>query len=61
MVESWMAGQKERLVKEMAEVVWRDCTGDDIEVPIARVGSKAFVVANSVTQEDEGAFDVAKK
>jgi len=60
-VETWEEGRKERLVKELVEVVWRECTGDDTEIPNAKTGSNTLVVANSVPQEDEGTFDVAKK
>ena len=60
-VESWEGGRKGRLVKELAEVVFSECTGDDVEIPTARVGSSAFVVATLAPQEDEGTFDVAKK
>lgn len=60
-VGDWELGQKERMVKELAGVVWRDCTGDDIEIPIAKVGSKKFVKATAAVQDDEGDFDVARK
>jgi actin-related protein 9 len=50
------------LVQEVAEFVWKECTGDDIEVPPAQVASKAFVAATQPAPEgDEGDFDVAKK
>jgi actin-related protein 9 len=59
--ESW-EGAKEKLVKEVADFVWRECTGEDIEVPPAQIASKAFVAAAAVTTETEEAdFDVAKK
>jgi len=60
-VESWEVGAKERLIRELSEVVWRECTGDDIEIQAAKFASNTFVVATSVPQEDEGTFDVAKK
>ena len=60
-VGDWKGGQKERLVKELAEVVWRDCTGDDVEIPMAKVGSKNSVKAALAVQDDVGEFDVARK
>lgn len=60
-VESWGSGQKEMLVHEVAETVWRECTGVDVEVPPATSGGKGFVVAATATEQDEGGFDVAKK
>jgi actin-related protein 9 len=60
--EGWDEATKQRLVREVAEFVWKECTGDDIEVPPAQVASKAFVAATQPAPEgDEGDFDVAKK
>lgn len=59
-VDSWSAGQKEKLVKEIREFIFAECTGDDIEVPQAKTGAKSVVV-DVVKPQEEEAFDVAKK
>jgi len=59
-VESWAPGQKEKLVKEIREFIFAECTGEDIEVPEAKTGQKSVVVVASKPQEEE-TFDVAKK
>jgi actin-related protein 9 len=59
-VEFWAPGQKEKLVREVREFIFAECTGDDIEVPEAKNGQKSVVVVNIKPQEEE-AFDVAKK
>jgi actin-related protein 9 len=58
---TWEAGQKEKLVKEVAHVIWTECTGEDLEVPGAEAGSKALAAVNASAQEDDSSFDVAKK
>lgn len=58
---TWEAGQKEKLVKEVAQVIWTECTGEDLEVPGAEAGSKALAAVNVSAQEDDSSFDVAKK
>lgn len=59
---AWDLGRKEKLIRELAETVWRDCTGDDLEIPPTPAGSKALAVAKAAPEkEDEEAFDVAKK
>lgn len=60
-VDQWEERSKAKLVSELAGLVWRECTGDDIEIPVAKVGSNVFVLATAMPQEDEGTFDVAKK
>jgi actin-related protein 9 len=57
---TWEAGQKERMIKEVAKVIWTECTGDDLEIPPAEAGSKAIAAVTAQAQEDES-FDVAKK
>lgn len=57
----WQAERKERLVKEVCDVIWRECTGDDIDVPAATVASKAFIAAATQPDKEDEAFDVAKK
>lgn len=57
---TWEAGQKEKLVKEVANVIWTECTGDDLEVPPAEASSKAIAAVTAQAQEDDS-FDVAKK
>ncbi|KAK4685022.1 actin-related protein 9, partial [Tremellales sp. Uapishka_1] len=54
-------GEKRKLVKQVAEVVWRECTGDDVEIPVAKSGLASVVIGATQTQEDEGTIDVAKK
>jgi actin-related protein 9 len=58
---TWEAGQKERLVKEVANVIWTECTGEDLEVPPAEAGTKALAAVTASAQEDDSSFDVAKK
>ncbi|KAK8864654.1 hypothetical protein IAR55_001904 [Kwoniella newhampshirensis] len=53
--------EKRKLVKEIASVVWNECTGDDIEVPAAKVGSGAVVISTLGAEKEDDAFDVAKK
>ena len=60
-LEGWSVGEKEKLIKEVAEVVWRECTGEDIEVPGAKVASNASVMPMAALPEEDGSFDVAKK
>jgi len=57
---SWEVGQKEKLIKEVANFIWTECTGDDLEVPPAEDGSKAIAAVTAQAQEDDS-FDVAKK
>jgi actin-related protein 9 len=57
---TWEAGQKEKMIKEVANVIWTECTGDDLEVPPAEAGSKAIAAVAAQAQEDDS-FDVAKK
>jgi len=57
---TWEAGQKEKMVKEVAKVIWTECTGDDLEIPPAEAGSKAIAAVTAQAQEDDS-FDVAKK
>jgi actin-related protein 9 len=58
---AWDQGQKEKLVKEICEVIWRECTGEDIEIPAATVASKAFIAAATQPDQEDDTFDVAKK
>lgn len=58
--ESWAPGQKEKLVKEIREFIFAECTGDDIEVPLAKSAPKTIVMA-SAPEKEEDEFDVAKK
>ncbi|EKC98993.1 RNA polymerase II transcription factor [Trichosporon asahii var. asahii CBS 8904] len=61
-VESFAPGQKEQYVKEIREFIFAECVGDDIEVPIAKTAVKAAVVtSNKKPEEEDDAFDVAKK
>jgi len=57
---TWEAGQKEKMIKEVAKVIWTECTGDDLEIPPAEAGSKAIAAVTAQAQEDDS-FDVAKK
>ena len=57
---TWEAGQKEKMIKEVANVIWTECTGDDLEVPPAEAGSNAIAAVTTQAQEDDS-FDVAKK
>lgn len=59
-VDNWTDGQKEKLVKEIRQFIFAECTGDDIEVPVAKGGAKAVVII-AAQPEEEDAFDVAKK
>jgi actin-related protein 9 len=59
-VESWAPGQKEKLVREVREFIFAECTSGDIEVPENKAGHKSVVVVAAKPQEEEG-FDVAKK
>ncbi|TXT09007.1 hypothetical protein VHUM_02481 [Vanrija humicola] len=59
-VSSWEPGQREKLVREIREFIFAECTGDDIEIPVAKGSAKAVVVAAAPEAEDD-AFDVAKK
>lgn len=52
---------KERLVKEVARVIWTECTGDDLEVVPADGGAKAQAALAAQVPEDDSSFDVAKK
>ena len=56
--EPWGEKEKERYVRELGEVIWTECTGEDIEV-IPASGSSASVAATQV--EEDNSFDVAKK
>lgn len=59
--ESWAPGQKEKIVREIREFIFAECTGDDIEVPLPKgAEQKVLEVAGKPDKEDEG-FDVAKK
>lgn len=61
-VESFAPGQKEQYVKEIREFIFAECVGDDIEVPVAKTAVKAAIVtANKKPEEEDDAFDVAKK
>lgn len=60
-LEAFAPGQKEKFVREIREFIFAECTGDDIEVPLAKgAAQKVVEVAGKPDQEDEG-FDVAKK
>lgn len=60
-VDTWAPRQKEKLVREIREFIFAECTGDDIEVPLAKgAAQKVVEVAGKPDKEDEG-FDVAKK
>ncbi|RXK39886.1 hypothetical protein M231_02820 [Tremella mesenterica] len=50
---------KEKYVKEVCQVVWKECLTDDIEIPVAG-GGKGFVVGPTEEEEEEQ-FDVARK
>lgn len=60
-VSSWEPGQREKLVREIREFIFAECTGDDIEVPVAKGAAKAAVVVAAAPEAEEEAFDVAKK
>ncbi|WVR06768.1 hypothetical protein IAU60_003803 [Kwoniella sp. DSM 27419] len=51
--------EKRKFVREVAEVVWRECTGDDIEVPF-KGGNQNSAMLLPADKEEES-FDVAKK
>ncbi|WVQ99706.1 hypothetical protein IAU59_006847 [Kwoniella sp. CBS 9459] len=51
--------EKRKYVREVSEVLWRECTGDDVEVPL-KGGKKKGAIASEPDKEDES-FDVAKK
>lgn len=58
--ESLDQEEKRKLVKEVANFVWTECTGDDIEVP-ALNAKAAIVIGAAQTSGEEDTFDVAKK
>ncbi|OXG80619.1 RNA polymerase II transcription factor [Cryptococcus neoformans A2-102-5] len=58
--ESLGQEEKRKLVKEVANFVWTECTGDDIEVP-ALNAKAAIVIGAAQTSGEEDTFDVAKK
>lgn len=60
-VESWEEGKKEKLVKELCEVIWKECTGGDLEIPPAASASKSFIAAAVQAEKEDEGFDVAKK
>ena len=49
------------LIKDVAETVWRECTGDEVEVPMAKGGSDTLVTGTANVDLEEETFDVAKK
>ncbi|OCF30710.1 RNA polymerase II transcription factor [Kwoniella heveanensis CBS 569] len=51
--------EKRKLIREVSEVLWRECTGDDVEVPL-KGGKKKGAISSEPDKEDES-FDVAKK
>ncbi|WVW84200.1 hypothetical protein I302_106230 [Kwoniella bestiolae CBS 10118] len=57
--------EKRKLVKEVSEVVWNECTGDDVEVPFLKSGNKSVVAGNGTgvvgAEKEDDSFDVAKK
>ena len=58
-VQEWGEGQKARLIREVGETVWRECTGQgDLDIPMAG-GQVSNRPAGD--EEDEQTFDVAKK
>ncbi|ODN72814.1 hypothetical protein L202_08247 [Cryptococcus amylolentus CBS 6039] len=57
--ESLQGEEKRKLVKEVAEFVWKECTGPDIEVPA--LDSRAAEAIRGVQEEEDESFDVAKK
>lgn len=58
--ETWSPGQKERIIAEIREFIFAECTGEDIEIPLNKAAPKAIVVASAPEKEEEE-FDVAKK
>lgn len=58
---TWSEGQKEKLVKEVASVIWNECTGEDLEVTPADGGAKLQAALAAPLPEDDSSFDVAKK
>jgi actin-related protein 9 len=56
---TWEAGQKEKMIKEISNIIWTECTGDDLEVPPAEAGQRA--IAAVAAQQEDDSFDVAKK
>lgn len=59
--DSWGEGQKAKLVKEVAGVIWTECTGEDLEVTPADGAAKAQAALAAPVPEDDSSFDVAKK
>nr|ODO04059.1 RNA polymerase II transcription factor [Cryptococcus depauperatus CBS 7855] len=57
--ESLEPEEKRRFVREVATVIWTECTGDDIEVPVVDTGV-AEAIGVQATGDDDS-FDVAKK
>ena len=57
--EGWQDEQKAKLVREVCDVIWKECLGEDVEVPFVSGGKGAVV--GPTEQEDEEQFDVAKK
>lgn len=53
--------EKKKFVKEVANVIWTECTGDDLEVTPADGGAKVQAALAAQVPEDDSSFDVAKK
>ncbi|WRT66639.1 uncharacterized protein IL334_003598 [Kwoniella shivajii] len=61
--------EKKKLVKEVAEFVWKECTGDDIEIPIYKSGNRGMTgglaggtgAGAGAGDKEDDSFDVAKK
>ncbi|KAK6909760.1 hypothetical protein I203_103782 [Kwoniella mangroviensis CBS 8507] len=57
--------EKKKLVREVTQVVWNECTGDDLEVPFLKTGNRSIVVGNPSgvvgAEKEDDSFDVAKK
>ncbi|WWC61897.1 uncharacterized protein I303_104483 [Kwoniella dejecticola CBS 10117] len=57
--------EKSKLIREVSEVVWNECTGDDLEVPLLKGGNKVVTSGAGTgvvgAEKEDDSFDVAKK
>ncbi|WWC69925.1 uncharacterized protein I206_103869 [Kwoniella pini CBS 10737] len=63
--EELSTDEKLKLVKEVSNVVWNECTGEDLEVPLYKGGNKVVTSGAGTgvvgAEKEDDSFDVAKK
>ena len=56
----WEAGEKDKLLDELNEAFWRGVFSGDVEVDVLTASGQKVVIQGK-EEDDEGAFDVAKR